>query len=191
MSMMNSGLPLALLPSPKWNWKLKTQLGVHPSSIQTTAPVGFLEAKPIQENPGHHSLSSRAILWGRTLHLGWRKRFGSSTDSAIVRFLLPTTWEVDWIEHVFSFVMWWVFYGCSLICWSSFDSLVATWTDLTHVETLEMVNCRMDVGFCFSSWHEWYDIKATKPGLVFEHAEVWPKKTPQKEFKRCYMYNIK
>ena len=73
------------------HWKLKTQLGVHPSSIQTTAPVGFLEAKPIQENPGHHSLSSRAILWGRTLHLGWRKRFGSSTDFAIVGFLLPTT----------------------------------------------------------------------------------------------------
>lgn len=189
MSMMNSGLPLALLPSPKWNWKLKTQLGVHPSCIQTTAPVGFLEAKPIQENPGHHSLSSRAILWGRTLHLGWRKRFGSSTDSAIVRFLLRTTWEVDWIEHVFSFVMWWVFYGCSLICWSSFDSLVVTWADLTHVETLEMVNyfC-MDVGFV--SARDMNDMPSNQNHQVwiaFEHAEVCPKKTPQKVLDMLYI----
>ena len=39
---------------------------------------GHLEAKPIQESPGHHSLSSRAILWGRTLPLG----------------TILTTWEV-------------------------------------------------------------------------------------------------
>ena len=29
--------------------------------------LNLLLAKPIQENPGHHSLSSRAILWGRTM----------------------------------------------------------------------------------------------------------------------------
>lgn len=31
-----------------------------------------LEARPIQENPGHHSLSSRAILWGRTLQCAYK-----------------------------------------------------------------------------------------------------------------------
>jgi len=34
--------------------------------------LGLLLAKPIQENPGHHSLSSRAILWGRTLQCAYQ-----------------------------------------------------------------------------------------------------------------------
>eukprot|EP00435_Cladocopium_sp_Y103_P019824 s153_g4.t2 len=53
--------------------------------------LGLLLAKPIQESPGHHSLSSRAILWGRTLQCTYQP------DQRITR-LGPRQDRVRWPE---------------------------------------------------------------------------------------------
>lgn len=53
--------------------------------------LGLLLAKPIQESPGHHSLSSRAILWGRTLQCTYQP------DQRITR-LGPRQDKVRWPE---------------------------------------------------------------------------------------------